>query len=209
LLADGTFRELIFRFDIQISQVRVRITRQLTGSVDGIDLTRFLEGLTYDVGTTLANYLLAQQWAEPASLDDPAAILPFSRPILRPSILVVEDDEDMRQILVQLLEYQGWPAHAVSDGAQALDALQKYRPSIILLDIAMPRMNGVQFRTAQRRLPDRRLANVPVVVVTAMHDAPSFKKRLEAVEVLTKPFDPDRLLHAVERYVRPTSLFRI
>jgi CheY-like chemotaxis protein len=189
--------------------VRVRITRQLTGSVDGIDLTRFLEGLTYEIGTTLANYLLSQRWAEPASENDPAAILPLNRTILRPSILIAEDEEDMRQILLQLLEYQGWPAHAVSDGAQALDALQKHRPSLILLDLAMPRMNGEQFRMAQRQLPDRRLANVPVVVVSAVHDAPKYKDRLEAAEVLVKPFDADRLLRAVERYIRPSTLFRM
>jgi CheY-like chemotaxis protein len=190
-------------------QVRVRITQQLTGSVDGIDLTRFLEGLTYEVGTTLGNYLLAQRWAEPVSEESPSAVLPFNRTILRPSILIVEDDEDMRQILMQLLEFHGWPAHAVSDGAQALDALQKHRPSLILLDLAMPRMNGVEFRTAQRRLTDRRLAKVPVVVVSAVHDAPDYKETLEAADVLMKPFDADRLLHAVERYVRPTTLFRV
>jgi CheY-like chemotaxis protein len=189
--------------------VRVRITRQLTGAVDGIDLSKFLEGLTYDVGTTLGNYLLAQRWAEPAAQEDAAAVLPFNRTILRPSILVVEDDQDMRQILMQLLDFQGWPAHAVSDGVQALEALQRYRPSLILLDLAMPRMNGEEFRTAQRRLGDRRLANVPIVVVSAVHDAPDYKERLEAAEVFVKPFDADRLLHAVERYVRPTSLFRM
>ncbi len=189
--------------------MRVRITQQLTGSVDGIDLTRFLEGLTYEVGTTLGNYLLAQRWAEPVAEEGPSAVLPFNRTILRPSILIVEDDEDMRQILIQLLEFQGWPAHAVSDGAQALDALQKHRPSLILLDLAMPRMNGVEFRTAQRRLTDRRLAKVPVVVVSAVHDAPDYKETLEAADVLMKPFDADRLLHAVERYARPTTLFRV
>jgi len=188
--------------------VRVRITRQLTGSVDGIDLTRFLEGLTYEVGTTVGNYLLAQEWAEPASEGDGAAVLPLNRTILRSSILIVEDDDDMRQILLQLLEFQGWPAHAASDGLEGLIALQKYRPSLILLDLAMPRMNGMEFRTAQRELADRRLANVPVVVISAVHDASQYKETLNAADVLTKPFEADRLLYAVERYVRPMSLFR-
>ncbi len=128
--------------------MRVRITQQLRGSVDGIDLTRFLEGLTYEVGTTLGNYLLAQQWAEPATEHEPAAILPLNRTIHRPSVLVVDDDEDMRQILLQLLEYQGWPVHTASDGLEALRALHTYRPSLILLDLAMPRMNGIEFRAS-------------------------------------------------------------
>jgi CheY-like chemotaxis protein len=188
--------------------LRVRITRQLRGSVDGIDLTKFLEGLTYDVGTTLGNYLLAQQWAEPASEEEPAAILPFTRTIHRPSVLIVEDDEDMRQILVQLLEFHGWPAHTASDGAEGLEALRLHRPSLILLDLAMPRMNGVQFRAAQRRLTDKRLATVPVVVVSAVHDAPRYRATLNAADVLVKPFEADRLLQAVESHVRPVSLFR-
>ena len=187
--------------------MRVRITRQPTGSVDGIDLTKFLEGLTYEIGTTLANYLLAQQWAEPAAEREPAAILALSRTIHRPSVLIVEDDADLREIELQLLEFHGWPAYAASDGIEGLKALREHRPSLILLDLAMPRMNGVQFRTAQRQLPDRRLANVPVVVVSAVHDAPRYKSTLNAADVLMKPFDPDRLLRAVESHVRPVSLF--
>ena len=189
--------------------MRVRITRQLRESVDGIDLTKFLEGLTYDVGTTLGNYLLAQEWAEPAPQEEPAAILPLNRTIHRPSVLIVEDDEDMRQILVQLLEYHGWPAHSACDGADGLEALRLHRPSLILLDLAMPRMNGVQFRAAQRRLTDRRLATVPVVVVSAVHDARRYRSTLNAADVLVKPFEADRLLQAVESHVRPVSLFRL
>jgi CheY-like chemotaxis protein len=187
--------------------VRVRITKQLTGSVDGIDLTRFIEGLTYDVGTTLANYLLAQHWAEPTSYSDPAAVLPLGATLHRPSVLVVEDDEDMRGILLHLLEHHGWPVHTAADGREGLAALEKHRPSLILLDLAMPRMSGVEFRTAQRRLPDLRLASVPVVVVSAMHDALRYKSRLNAADVLVKPFEADRLLQAVESYVRPVSFF--
>jgi CheY-like chemotaxis protein len=188
--------------------VRVRITRQLSGSVDGIDLTKFLEGLTYDVGTTLGNYLLAQRWAEPASPRDPAAILPLNRTIHRPSVLVVEDDDDMRQILSQLIEYHGWPVHAASDGIEALEAVHKHRPSLILLDLAMPRMDGFEFRKAQRQLPDKRLATIPVVVVSAVHDALRYKEKLHAADVLIKPFEADRVLKAIESYVRPASLFR-
>jgi two-component system, chemotaxis family, chemotaxis protein CheY len=188
--------------------VRIRITRQPTGTVDGIDLSRFLEGLTYEVGTTLGSYLLAQEWAEPVSHEAPAAVLPLNRTIHRPSVLIVEDDEDMRQILLQLLDYHGWPAIAASDGVEALEALQKHRPSLILLDLAMPRMNGIQFRTAQRELPDKRLANVPVVLVSAVADAPQYKSTLNAADVLVKPFEADRLLQAVESHVRPVSLFR-
>jgi CheY-like chemotaxis protein len=189
--------------------VRVRITRQPEGSVDGINVTRFLVGLTYDVGTTLGNYLLAQRWAEPADEHEPAAILPLNRTLRRPSVLIVEDDADLRDIELQLLKFHGWPVYAASDGVEGLKALREHRPSLILLDLAMPRMNGVQFRTAQRQLPDRRLANVPVVVVSAVHDASRYKAMLNAADVLVKPFEPDRLLEAVESHIRPVNLFHL
>lgn len=187
--------------------MRIRITRALTGSVDGIDLTKFLEGLTYDVGTTLGNYLLSQQWAEPASAQAPAAILPLHRTIDRPGVLVVDDDEDMRTILLQLLDFHGWPAYAAGDGIEGLAAVAKYRPSLILLDLAMPRMNGIEFRARQRQMMDRKLATIPVVVVSAIDAAP-YRSQLHAADVLQKPFDADRLLTAVESHVRPANLFR-
>ena len=188
--------------------MRVRITRALTGDVDGIDLSKFVEGLCYDVGTTLANYLLAQGWAEPAAGDQPAAVIPLNRTVRRPSVLVVEDDEDMRIILKQLLEHHGWSTHTACDGIEGLTLLQKHRPSLILLDLAMPRMNGMEFRAAQRGLADRNLATVPCVVVSAVHDAPSFKSALNAADVLLKPFEADRLLKSVDSHARPVSLFR-
>ena len=188
--------------------MRVRITHRLNGTVDGINLSKFLQGLTYDVGTTLANYLLAQGWATPAAAEEPAAVLPLNRTIRRPGVLIVEDDEDMRAILMQLLEYHGWEAYAAGDGKEGIEALQRHRPSLVLLDLAMPRMNGAEFRTAQQQLPDKRLANVPVVVVSAVHDAPAYKSKLNAADVLVKPFEADRLLQAVESHMRPVNLFR-
>jgi two-component system, chemotaxis family, chemotaxis protein CheY len=188
--------------------LRVRITQQLRGSVDGVDLARFLEGLAYDVGTTLGNYLLAQQWAEPASQAEPAAIIPLHTTVRRPSVLIVDDDDDMRRIVRQLLGHHGWEVYEAPDGTAGLEALQKHRPSLIVLDLAMPRMNGIEFRRRQRELPDKRLANVPVVVVSAMADAPHCKSTLRAVDVLVKPFDADRLLQSVENHVRPVSLLR-
>lgn len=188
--------------------MRLRITQSAPGSVDGIDLSRYVEGCTYDVGTTLANYLLAQGWAVPVDGTAAAAELGFHRVVQHPSILVVEDDEDMRTILTQLLTYHGWRSHAASDGAEGLRALMAYRPSLILLDLAMPRMDGVEFRAAQRELGDESLAAVPIVIVSAVHDARAYQSRLNAADVLVKPFDAERLVQAVETHARPNSLFR-
>jgi CheY-like chemotaxis protein len=189
-------------------ELKVRITRDLRGKVDGVDLSKYLRGLIYEVGTSIGNYLLCQGWAMPAPPDAPQAVLPLNRTILRPSVLVVDDEEDMRTILSQLLDFHGWPCHVAADGIEGLAALAQFRPSLILLDLAMPRMDGVEFRRRQRELADRRLASTPIVVVSAVHDAPAYRSSLHAADVLVKPFAPDRLLTAVESYVRPVTLFR-
>ena len=61
-----------------VPAMRVRITKPLSGSIDGIQLSRFLTGLTYDVGTTLANYLLSMQVAVPVDSVTPALVVPLS-----------------------------------------------------------------------------------------------------------------------------------
>jgi len=172
-----------------------------------MDLSRFREGVTYDVGTTLGNYLLAQGWAEPDVFPSTPPVPSIDRTIKQAGVLVVDDDEDMREILLQLLQFHGWPVHAAADGVEALDALERHRPSLILLDLAMPRMNGIQFRTAQRAHPDVRLASVPVVVVSAAADAARYKTALNAADVLVKPFEPERLLQAVASFARPAGSF--
>jgi two-component system chemotaxis response regulator CheY len=188
--------------------LRVRITTSLSGSVDGIDLSRFTEGLTYEVGTTLGNYLLSQGWAV-VSGDEPAQGLPLRRSLRRQSVLIVEDDEDTRVILAQLLEHHGWEPHVATDGIEGLEALRRCRPSLIVLDIGLPRMDGVAFRDAQRQLADQRLASVPVVVVSALADAHDYKQRLSAAEVLTKPFEADALVRAIQHHARPANPFHL
>jgi len=61
--------------------VRVKIVQQPTGIVDGIDLSRLVEGNAYDVGTNIGNLLLASRWAAPIDDDEPALLLPFTHPI--------------------------------------------------------------------------------------------------------------------------------
>ena len=192
---------------IRYSRVRLRITFPLSGSVDGIDLSKFTEGLTYDVGTTIGNYLLAEGWAVISS-DSAAPRIPLRSMLRRPTVLIVEDDDDMRIVLAHWLELSGWAPHVAADGVEGLRALQRAAPSLILLDLSMPRMDGVAFRDAQRRLPDRRLASVPVVVVSGRRDAIDFQQRLGAADVLVKPFEPERLVAAVQTCARTPALFR-
>jgi CheY-like chemotaxis protein len=103
------------------------------------------------------------------------------------SVLVVEDDVDIRQALVEILEEHGFPAIGAGDGAEALDYLRKAPelPCLILLDLMMPVMDGATFREEQRKEP--RIASIPVVVLSAYRDLERHVTGLDAVSVLRKP----------------------
>jgi CheY-like chemotaxis protein len=106
-------------------------------------------------------------------------------------VLVVDDDREIRELLVELLSTEGYEVSAVSDGRRALAEARARRPDVILLDLMMPIMNGWEFREAQ--LEDLQLASVPVVIVSA------FDVTLDVAAVLRKPFQIEQVLSTVQR----------
>jgi DNA-binding response OmpR family regulator len=111
-------------------------------------------------------------------------------------ILVVEDDFDIRDALTQILEEEGYAVRSAANGREALDAAGNgVTPSLILLDLMMPVMNGWQFRAEQLR--DARLASVPVLVISADPHLRDKIGTLGDVGVLKKPIHLDELLSAV------------
>ena len=111
------------------------------------------------------------------------------------SVLIVEDDRDTREMLGRFLELEGFDVHTAANGELALRVLQDEEPpSVIILDLMMPVMNGWQFRLAQQSDPN--LSQIPVVVVTAAgvrEDIPA----ISADGWLSKPVDFDRLLATI------------
>ena len=118
----------------------------------------------------------------------------------RPSVLVVEDHADLRDMLTVLLEGEGFTVQTATNGAEALDRLASARPAVILLDLMMPVMSGDEFR--ERQLADPRYSDVPVICMTAAHDGRDRADRLHAQAFFQKPLDFDRLLDAVRTHVR-------
>jgi CheY-like chemotaxis protein len=114
-------------------------------------------------------------------------------------ILLVDDDEGVRDALGELLTFAGYEVKAVRDGQQALDCLRgtPMPPAIILLDLMMPVMDGFEFRALQQR--DPQLADIPVLVLTAgaMTDR---VHGLQAAGYFPKPLNVDRLLAELEVY---------
>jgi DNA-binding response OmpR family regulator len=116
------------------------------------------------------------------------------------TVLVVEDHADLREMLAVLLENEGFAVETATNGAEALVAMRRARPSLILLDLMMPVMSGDEFR--RRQLADPQYADVPVICMTAAHDGYQRAERLHVAEYFQKPVDFDRLISAVRAHVR-------
>ena len=107
-------------------------------------------------------------------------------------ILVVEDDPDSRQMLTCLLELEGYAVLTACNGSEALTLAQDHLPALILLDLMMPVMTGEQFRRAQLSL--NAISDIPVVVLSAHHQAGQIARRMNAAGCLGKPVNMERLL---------------
>ena|SRR5436190_881896 len=112
-------------------------------------------------------------------------------------VLIVDDDEAIRESLCDILSDEGRPAVAVANGKQALDFLRtESRPCVILLDLMMPVMDGATFRA--RQLEDPSLSTIPVAIITAAGAHAAAGLAVEAV--LVKPLRIDSVLSVVERF---------
>jgi len=111
-------------------------------------------------------------------------------------ILVVEDDEDIRDSLREALESDGYQVVTAEDGKEGLQALDEMpRPCLILLDLMMPVMNGWQF--LEKMKEDTTLATIPVVAVTAAGERGN---TAQADMLIKKPVNLDHLLEVIKRY---------
>lgn len=116
-------------------------------------------------------------------------------------VLVVEDTDDSRDVLGALLEIEGYRVAYAVDGRDALDQLEGgLRPCLILLDVSMPRMNGIEFRRAQTA--DERFRDIPVILYSAVHEITWLYPSLDAT-VCRKPIDVDHILQLVAERCAP------
>ena len=114
-------------------------------------------------------------------------------------MLIVEDDDPIRQPLAELLKAEGYDVATAVNGKAALEWLESNpAPGLILLDLLMPLMSGMQFLTARRR--HDRLRAIPVVVMTAWLNRWKDTTTGDVDGALSKPIDTDQLLSIVARY---------
>ncbi len=110
-------------------------------------------------------------------------------------ILVVDDDPTILATVSEALDLEGFPVVTATNGREALDELARHRPSLVLLDMRMPVLDGWGFMRAIREQG----LTLTVVVMTAAADAGRWGREIGAQAVLAKPFELDDLIHAVER----------
>lgn len=115
-----------------------------------------------------------------------------------PRVLVVEDDAPTRELLEFALSTFGITVTTACDGKEGLERLRQEPPCVVLLDLMMPVMDGSSFRRAQ--LEDPRLAKVPVVLVTAIHNPAARAQQLCVNGWIQKPFEVEQVVEAVLSY---------
>ena len=110
-------------------------------------------------------------------------------------VLVVDDEEDIREFLKTLLEDRGYSVRVAKDGLQAMELIQQAKPALVLLDLMMPQETGTGL---YRKMHDKReLRDIPVIVISGVAGRNVAVGR--SVRVFDKPIDEEGLLSAVEQ----------
>ena len=114
-------------------------------------------------------------------------------------VLVVEDNEEIREVLEVMIRADGTRVESAGDGAQGLErASREPYPCLILLDLKMPVMDGLQF--LERRNADPEVARIPVIMLTGSVELEGRERELNLQGFVKKPFDPDVLSRMVHQY---------
>ncbi|NTV54512.1 MAG: response regulator [Syntrophaceae bacterium] len=121
------------------------------------------------------------------------------------TVFIIEDEEDAAELFAEMMRISGFRVLKTSKAAPAIAMMTADKPDIVLLDIMMPEVSGLDILRQMRRDPN--LANIPVIMVTAKGMPADIKNGMEAgaSTYLTKPVGFLELKEAVERTLRPAS----
>jgi len=117
-------------------------------------------------------------------------------------VVAADDDVDTLNVIKLKLEAHGLSVLTARDGQEAMLVVRRHRPSLVILDIMMPRLNG--FQVARMIKFDKTLKSIPVILLTARTQAADRRLGMQvgADEYLTKPFDPQQLLDRVTYWLK-------
>ncbi|HLH14188.1 MAG TPA: response regulator, partial [Solirubrobacteraceae bacterium] len=207
----GMTPEQVERVFEPFTQADASTTRKFGGTGLGLAITRrFCQLMGGDVavesavghGTTFTITLPAEVRAERTERAVTPAPTPDGLPPSGSTVLVVDDDPAVHDLLKRYLSKEGFRVVAAAGGAEGIEVARRLRPDAIILDVMMPSMDGWAVLTALKA--DAALADVPVIMLTIVDDA-NLGFALGASEYLTKPIDRDRLVSTVEKYRQPPA----
>ena len=115
-------------------------------------------------------------------------------------VLVVDDDPAIRGLVADALRDEGYTVDLAAHGREALEAMRARRPATVVLDLMMPIMDGFTFMEACRN--EQLCDEVPIVVISAVHDAIERIQDVPMHACIAKPFDLDELIRTVSRLAR-------
>jgi DNA-binding response OmpR family regulator len=127
-------------------------------------------------------------------MDSNTAIVPKDSALSDQLVLVVEDDTDLRQTIQWMLEDEGFLVETAADGREALDRATQHKPSLVILDMGLPIIDGNGVAAGLRSTYGN---TVTILTMTADSRAAEKAQRIGAIGYLSKPFDLDTLLDAV------------
>ncbi len=121
-------------------------------------------------------------------------------------VLICEDEVDIQEIIAYNLNNEGFETHAIGRGDQVVDAVNQYRPQLVLLDIMMPGMSGID--VCKKLRTQKETAAIPIIMLTAKGSETDKVVGLElgADDYMTKPFSPKELVARVKALLRRTSM---
>ncbi len=117
------------------------------------------------------------------------------------SIMIVEDDDDARQMAQMILEHQGFSVEACANGKEAVERLKTSTPALILLDIMMPEMNGYDVLVHLKQRPETQ--NIPVIMLTAKGTGDDMITGYQhgADYYIPKPYTREQLLYGIKLFI--------
>jgi len=117
------------------------------------------------------------------------------------TILLADDEEDIKIVVRLYLESKGFNIVTAFDGLDAIEQIQKSKPDLILLDVMMPVMNGYEVAAKVRSNPETK--DIPIVMLSAATHEEAVKKGLEAGanDYVMKPFEPAKLEETIRKYI--------
>lgn len=116
------------------------------------------------------------------------------------TVFVIDDDEGLQMVLEMALRQAGYHVESAMNGQEGLERLETVKPDVILSDVMMPQMDGVQFfKEIQERL---RYEGIPIIIMTALNRKPWFADlEAEGAVIIQKPFDVEHLVSLIEMHV--------